>query len=215
MVRTVHGMSWRENAGLTLGKIIGFSTSLPHRGILACGYCSLADRGNKYILIMVDDKSSYTRGIPMPRKTKLAVCTALDKAIARINSYSYRVARICSDDEAVLLSTTDHLGSRGIRISSTPADTHEHRVERKIQSVKSRRRALLCSLSYVLPRELEMESYLASISYRTPSLAHTTIPDKFLPVRGSTFLSFILAVSAMPSLASATLTRWERNRPSL
>ena len=99
----------------------------------------------------------------MPRKTKLAVCTALDKAIARINSYSYRVARICSDDEAVLLSTTDHLGSRGIRISSTPADTHEHRVERKIQSVKSRRRALLCSLSYVLPRELEMESYLAAI----------------------------------------------------
>jgi hypothetical protein len=48
-------------------------------------------------------------------------------------------------------------------MSSTPAEFHEKRAERYIQTLKSRVRAIKASLPYVLPSQLDCEAYLYGI----------------------------------------------------
>eukprot|EP00981_Chlorochromonas_danica_P008701 scaffold2284_cov212-Ochromonas_danica.AAC.1 len=49
-------------------------------------------------------------------------------------------------------------------MSSTPAGLHEKRIERSIQTLKGRYRALLASLPYELPAKLHCEAYLYAMN---------------------------------------------------
>ena len=62
-------------------------------------------------------------------------------------------------------ATTNYLGSRGISISTTPAQFHEKRIERHIQTLKAKKRSIEASLSFILPEELEAEAYLSTIHW--------------------------------------------------
>eukprot|EP01042_Synura_sphagnicola_P006499 gene6499-8299_t len=75
------------------------------------------------------------------------------------------------DDERVLATIKIPCGKLGVQIAPTPAGLHEKRVERAVQTVKNRRRAMLAGLPYELPRLLECESYLDAITWcnRTPN----------------------------------------------
>eukprot|EP01042_Synura_sphagnicola_P001571 gene1571-1823_t len=75
------------------------------------------------------------------------------------------------DNERVLATLMIPCGKLGVQIAPTPAGLHEKRVERAIQTVRNRRRAMLTGLPYELPRLLEGESYLDAITWcnRTPN----------------------------------------------
>jgi hypothetical protein len=63
------------------------------------------------------------------------------------------------------LSTKPHLSSIGVLLTSTPAGLHQKRAERYIQTLKSKKRAMLAQLSYELPSELQAEAYMSTIKH--------------------------------------------------
>ena len=127
--------------------------------------------GNTCLLFAVDEKSSYYAGIPMSSKSSKNVLEALLAILAEFNAHGHKVIRITMDDERVLATLKIPCGKLGVQIAPTPAGLHEKRVERAVQTVKNRRRAMLAGLPYELPRLLECESYLDAITWcnRTPN----------------------------------------------
>jgi hypothetical protein len=51
------------------------------------------------------------------------------------------------------------LAKYGVLLDSTPANLHEKRYERYIQTIKARKRSVLANLSYELQLKLEGEAY--------------------------------------------------------
>jgi hypothetical protein len=82
---------------------------------------------------------------------------SLKAALDTFNSRNHRVQHITSDDERVMKAATLYLASRGISITTTPAQFDEKRIERHIQTLKAKKRSIEASLSYVLPAQLEAE----------------------------------------------------------
>ena len=121
--------------------------------------------GNKYILVSCDEKTSYIAAAGMKDKTLASLKAALDTIIGTFNSRNHRVQYINSDDERVMKAATLYLASRGISITTTPAQFHEKRIERHIQTLKAKKRSIEASLSYVLPAQLDAEAYHSEIHW--------------------------------------------------
>jgi hypothetical protein len=109
--------------------------------------------GNTFILFAVDEKSGYSIGIPLKSKASKNIVDGYKTMIQFFNSYGHKVTKITVDDERTLLSAKPELSMLGIQLTSTPAGLHEKRAERYIQTLKSRKRAMLAQLSYELPSE--------------------------------------------------------------
>jgi hypothetical protein len=78
----------------------------------------------------------------MKDKTLASLKAALDSIIGTFNSRNHRVQHITSDDERVMKAATLHLASRGISITTTPAQFHAKRIERHIQTLKAKKRSI-------------------------------------------------------------------------
>jgi hypothetical protein len=81
------------------------------------------------------------------------------------NTHQHRVRKLTTDDQCSLGVLKPHLGMFGVVVESTPAGLHEKRIERHIQTLKDRKRAMLAGLSYKLPPQLEAEAYLEAINW--------------------------------------------------
>jgi hypothetical protein len=79
------------------------------------------------------------------------------------------------------------LGKLGGIVQPTPAGLNEKKVERFIQTIKARKRAMLASLSYELPANLECESYMDAINWlnRLPNTSTAASQTPFQLVTGS------------------------------
>ena len=115
--------------------------------------------GNTYLLISVDEKTGYISTAPLKTKNAKSIYEGLLNIIHSYNSHGHRVKRITSDDERNFRATKDMLAKYGVLLDSTPADLHEKRCERYIQTIKARKRSVLANLSYELPAKLEGEAY--------------------------------------------------------
>jgi len=146
-----------------------FSNTQPAEHIgnhLHCDLIPLSEKsigGNTCILFAVDEKSSYVTGVSIPSKSKLALIDGFKTIIATFNAHGHKVIKITTDDEKNFNSTKDELAIYGIKLTTTPADFHEKRAERYIQTLKSRIRATLAQLPYKLPKYLYAEAYLAGM----------------------------------------------------
>jgi len=118
---------------------------------------------NNFILFAVDEKSGYCIGIPLKSKSKKSLIQGFSTLTQTLNSYKHHITLITTDDEKNFLSVRNDLASWLIKLTSTPANFHEKRAERYIQTVKARVRAIKASLTYVLPPELDCEAYLYGI----------------------------------------------------
>jgi hypothetical protein len=118
---------------------------------------------NSFILFAVDEKSGYCIGIPLKSKSKKSLVQGFSILTQTFNSYGHRISLITTDDEKNFLSVYNDLKAWLIKMSSTPAEFHEKRAERYIQTLKSRVRAIKASLPYVLPSQLDCEAYLYGI----------------------------------------------------
>jgi hypothetical protein len=133
--------------------------------------------GNNYLLFSVDEKSDFSISIPMPNKSTANLEKALDTQHRTYLSHGHTIIHILSDDENNLKATSPFLQLRQITISTTPRGLKEKKVERKIQTIKSRLSALKASLSYDLPPSLNAEAYL-SIIRQSNSLPTTQSVNK-------------------------------------
>ena len=68
--------------------------------------------------------------------------------------HSHTVEVIRTDREANFISCEDFLHSRGVHMQRTGTGCHAKQAERAIQTIKSRCRAVKCSLGFTLPRPL-------------------------------------------------------------
>jgi hypothetical protein len=76
------------------------------------------------------------------KKSRLQVFSILIQAF---NLHGHQITLITSDDEKNFLSVRESLISWKIKLNSTPANFHEKRAERYIQTLKSRVRAIKAS----------------------------------------------------------------------
>ena len=121
--------------------------------------------GNTVILRLVDEKSDFIVGIPMETKSTINMQAAGDATILAYNMFGHKVFKITTDDEVSLGILKPHLGKIGVTVTPTPAELHEKRIERHIQTIKDRKRAILTGLAYELLPELETEAYLDAIHW--------------------------------------------------
>eukprot|EP01033_Poteriospumella_lacustris_P017855 gene17856-12799_t len=132
--------------------------------------------GHHVLLAAVDERSSYLTLIPMASKTSKNIADAFEQVILFYNQHGHVVRTITTDNEEALRAVKPYLAGRGVHLTHTPADLHENRIERKIQTLKSRRRAVLAGLSFQLPLELEAESYMYTAWTMNQTSSRTSTP---------------------------------------
>jgi hypothetical protein len=120
---------------------------------------------NNFILVAVDEKSTYVVGIPTKTKSAKEFEEATREILIEFNRYGHNVSQIITDDEKCLATLRTPLGKLGVVLQPTPAGLHEKKAERFIQTIKTRKRAMLASLSYELPATLECEAYMDAINW--------------------------------------------------
>jgi hypothetical protein len=118
--------------------------------------------GNRVLLFSVDEKSGYIILVSLQNKGTTALCNAFDSIIGEYKSHGHIVYTIQHDHESNFLSCKTYVNNKGVQLNGLPANHHEKLAERNIQTLKSRRHAMLAGLHYELPDALEAESYHAA-----------------------------------------------------
>lgn len=135
--------------------------------------------GNKMIAVFVCEYSGMLVGVPTPSKSEKLLKDVFMTAVAYFNQYGHKVERITFDSEPALICMIPHLQRIGIHASGVAAGHHECRIERYIQTIKARKRAMLASLPYVLPPALEGEAFMCaihSLNRVSNSVSHNMTP---------------------------------------
>jgi hypothetical protein len=120
--------------------------------------------GNDLVVIATDQKTGAIFHAPAKRKTAESIEDALMRIVASLNRHSHKVCNIVFDDEAVFQAMERRIGLRGIASNYTPAGLHNKPVERAIQSLKAKMRAMRADLDYQLPAHLTGELLSAAIT---------------------------------------------------
>ena len=92
--------------------------------------------GHTQLLVTVDEKSSNVVGVCVKSKHTSSLQEGIAEIILFYNSHGQKVKRITCDDEKAL---KPFCNSRGIILNSTPAELHQKKIERYIQTLKSRK----------------------------------------------------------------------------
>lgn len=132
--------------------------------------------GYTQLLVAVDEKSGFVSIIPTLNKSTAQLCEAESQLIKFYNQYGHTVSKITSDGENNLKSTKQFLAGYKIEYNFTPAEHHEKRVERYIQTLKKRKMAILASLDYELPDDLEAEAFIAAAHSMNSSSCKVSAP---------------------------------------
>ncbi len=119
--------------------------------------------GHTQMLIAVDEKTGYGTVIPMKNKTAKELCNAFEFLVAHYRQFGQKVKKVTADSENTLRKAEKHLKMLEVEGTHTPAGMHEKRVERFIQTLKNRVRALEARLPYVLPKKLKAEAYQRAV----------------------------------------------------
>jgi hypothetical protein len=132
---------------------------------------------NRCLWFAVDEFSGYIYAIASPSKSKSDVIHVFNRIIAHFAAFGHRskLQNFRSDDDVAIKAAIFHLNSLGINLATTPKDLHEKRAERMIQTIKSRARACLCTLDYILPKKLFVELF-QSVIHSTNSIPSSNHP---------------------------------------
>lgn len=116
--------------------------------------------GYTHILFTVDEKSAYTKLLPL--KSKSDLFSAFKSLISHYISHGHKVSVIRSDDERAITTHKTALGLMGVRLETTPAGLHNRRCERYIQTHLRICKSIRAGLPYELPDDLLFELALAA-----------------------------------------------------
>ena len=105
--------------------------------------------GNLYYIDSIDEFSSDVQVTPAKSLKSVDLFAAIMSLVhRRYNAYGHKVTHIMSDPLPAMEPVVAMLGSFGILLTFTTPGQHAQRVERSIQGLAGRRRALLASLPY-------------------------------------------------------------------
>ena len=100
--------------------------------------------------------------------------------MASLNKHSHSVKKIVFDGETVFVAMQERMGVKQIECAYTPAGLHNKRVEKAMQTLKSKMRAIKADLDYKLPKCLAGE-LLAAAATAINSTPNTRSGDRTTP----------------------------------
>ncbi len=149
--------------------------------------------GHTCALLFVDEKSGYLYFAPLPSKHTSVLVAACHIMLNFFRSHGHVTRKISTDSENNLKAMDDSLAKEGIVYTPLPPGLHEKRIERYVQTLKRRRDAILASLSYVMPPQLEAElySYAVNLHNRTSNkCSHPLTPYQLVTRQRPTLPQF-------------------------
>ena len=105
-------------------------------------------------LLSIESRTGHILVYRMTSKTSELLQTTIGRVLSFYTGHGHTVKIIRTDREANFISCEDFLLSRGVRMQRTGTGCHAKQAERAIQTVKSRCRAVKCSLGFTLPKPL-------------------------------------------------------------
>ena len=98
------------------------------------------------------DNGTTNNEISSTRRNTAKLEKAINAILATINSRGFEVVSMSCDGEGGITALIPSLNIRGITVSIAAAGGHIPQVERKIQFIKNKHRAIVCSLPFIMPK---------------------------------------------------------------
>ena len=105
-------------------------------------------------LLSIESRTGHLQVHRMAAKTSELLQNAIGRVLAFYTGHGHSVKTIKTDREANFISCEEFLHERGVHMLRTGTGCHAKQAERAIQTVKSRCRAVKCSLGYTLSKSL-------------------------------------------------------------
>ena len=116
--------------------------------------------GNLCYINSIDEFSSDWQVTPAKSLKSVDLFAAIMSLVhTRYNAYGHKVVHIMSDPLPAMESLVAMLGAFGILLTFTPPGQHAQRVERAIQGLAGRRRAVLASLPFFIPKKYTLYAH--------------------------------------------------------
>ena len=119
---------------------------------------SESPNGNKQQLTCVDEKTGRVDIAGAKIKSTVDLFSVVWEIVSRYNMLGFVVHEVHVDIEKALVSLTKRLSAAGIKVIASPAEQHQQRVERYIQTVNNRTTAVLEGLDFVLPNKYLLQA---------------------------------------------------------
>ena len=107
--------------------------------------------GNKQQIFAVDEKSGRCDIAGTKSKSKSDTFQAIWSIISIYNKLGFKVVVIHVDIEGVLVSLQKQLALSGTTVIASPAEQHQQRVERYIQTMNEKTTCVLSGLPFIIP----------------------------------------------------------------
>lgn len=117
-------------------------------------YFTGPERKKDIYLLGIDEATGFLMIERINSRRKEDLLQALNTMINYYSSYGHKVKTIHTDGESGISALESEFKSRGIRLYSVGAETHEKRSERAIRTTKERARSIAFGLPFKLPRIL-------------------------------------------------------------
>jgi hypothetical protein len=98
------------------------------------------------------DNGTTNNEISSNRRNTGKLEKAINAILSTINSRGFEVVSMSCDGEGGISALIPSLNIRGITVSIAAAGGHIPQVERKIQFIKNKHRAIVCSLPFIMPK---------------------------------------------------------------
>ena len=142
------------------------------------------------LLLALEELTNFGLGAKMKDKSAKSLKEAMHKVIGYLKAYQHTVREVHSDSEAVFGACAAFLGHLGIILKQKAPGKHARRVERYVQTLRTKMRAVIKSLPYKLPPKLHVPLVQSTIigsnlvpnsqtSTVSPATAVTSIKPSF------------------------------------
>ena len=120
--------------------------------------------GYKYLLLCVDSYSNFVIAARINgKKIPENIMQAFTAIQAEFTRYKHEITKVIFDSEATLLACNTPLGELEVIVGATQPYLHNRRVERQVQTIKQRIRALRAGSQVVFPDTLQGELWQNAI----------------------------------------------------
>lgn len=121
--------------------------------------------GYSNMIISVDSYSNFVHVIPACNKKTSELISSMQIILADYTRYGHKVSEVVTDSEVCLTALNTFLGEQGIILSQTQPYLHNRRVERQVQTMYERARALRANSQVLFPDQLTGQLYDAAVYF--------------------------------------------------
>jgi len=126
--------------------------------------------------MLIDEFTTYLYSITMIRKNNSDIIIAFTLT-AYFEQHGLEIHTLHSDHESSLMSATTFINQQGLKYNTIAPYQHERKLERYVQTINSRFRSVLSSLSFKRPNKLYAQLFTGVLQqiYVMPNSVHPTL----------------------------------------